>query len=53
MSPRPRRAFSMVFIPGRCRYTGQPGALPTELAAQLQPGDVLDDDQHLPVLYGA
>ena len=53
MSRRPRRAFSMLFIPGRCRYTGQPGALPTELTARLQVGDLLDDDEHLPLLYQA
>ena len=53
MSPRPRRAFSMLFIPGRCRYTGEPGALPAELLARLQPGDILDDDEHLPLLYQA
>ena len=53
MSRRPRRAFSMLFIPGRCRYTGQPGALPTELTARLQVGDILDDDEHLPLLYQA
>ena len=53
MSTRPRRAFSMLFIPGRCRYTGQPGALPPELVARLQPGDILDDDEHLPLLYQA
>ena len=51
MSSRPRRAFSMVFIPGRCRYTGQSGALPAEMTARLQPGDILDDDEHLPLLY--
>ncbi len=51
MSRRPRRAFSMLFIPGRCRYTGQPGALPTELVDRLQVGDILDDDVHLPLLY--
>ena len=51
MSPRPRRAFSMLFIPGRCGYTGQPGALPAELTARLQPGDILDDSEHLPLLY--
>ena len=53
MSRRPRRAFSMLFIPGRCGYTGQAGALPAELVARLQPGDVLDDDEHLPMLYRA
>ena len=51
MSRRPRRAFSMLFIPGRCRYTGQPGALPAELVDRLQVGDILDDDVHLPLLY--
>ncbi len=51
MTRRPRRAFSMLFIPGRCRYTGQPGALPTELAARLHAGDILEDDEHLPLLY--
>ena len=51
MSPRPRRAFSMLFIPGRCGYTGQPGALPAGLTARLQPGDILDDSEHLPLLY--
>ena len=53
MTRRPRRAFSMLFIPGPCRYTGQPGALPTELAARLQVGDLLEDDEHLPLLYEA
>ena len=53
MTRRPRRAFSMLFIPGQCRYTGQPGALPPELVARLQVGDLLDDEQHLPLLYHA
>jgi len=51
MSRRARRAFSMLFIPGRCRYTGQPGALPTELTDRLHIGDILDDDEYLPLLY--
>ena len=53
MTRRPRRAFSMLFIPGPCRYTGQPGALPEELTARLQVGDLLEDDEHLPLLYQA
>ena len=53
MSRRPRRAFSMLFIPGRCRYTGQPEPCRPSVTDRLQVGDLLDNDDHLPLLYQA
>ena len=51
MTSQPRRAFAMLFIPGKCHYSGHPGALPERLTARLEKGDVLDDDEELPLLY--
>ena len=53
MTSQPRRAFSMLYIPGECHYSGHPGALPERLIARLEKGDVLDDDEELPLLYQA
>ncbi len=51
MSPRPRRAFAMLFMPTGSTYNGQAAALPPEYAESLKFGDLLDNDEHLPLLY--
>ena len=51
MSPRPRRAFAMLFMPTGSTYNGRPAALPPEYAESLKFGDLLDNDEHLPLLY--
>lgn len=53
MTSQPRRAFAMLFIPGECHYSGHPGALPEKLVARLKKGDVLNDEEELPLLYQA
>ena len=51
LTPRPRRAFAMLFMPAGAIFNGRASALPKELVERLQVGDVLDDDEHLPLLY--
>ena len=45
-----RRAFSILFLPGDAAYNGRKSALPAAVA-RLQPGDLIADDRHLPLLY--
>ena len=51
MSPRPRPAFAMLFMPTGSTDNGHPAALPSEYAERLKVGDLLDNDEHLPLLY--
>ena len=50
MSPRTRRVMAMLFMPEGATYNGQKSALPEEYVAQLQIGDVLDNDRYLPAV---
>ena len=51
MSASRRRAFALLFMPEGATYNGHPAALPPGLVERLQIGDVLDDDQHLPLVW--
>ena len=51
MTIRPRRAFAMLFMPEGTTFNGNKSALPNELFAKLKVGDVLDDEEHLPLLF--
>ncbi|MEM7029479.1 MAG: phytanoyl-CoA dioxygenase family protein [Chloroflexota bacterium] len=51
MTIRPRRAMAMLFMPEGSTYNGRRAALPKEVADQLTIGDIIQDDQHLPVVY--
>ena len=51
MTTRPRRAFAMLFMPEGATSNGKKSALPDELFAKLQVGDVLEDDEHLPLIF--
>ena len=45
MTNRPRRAFAMLLMPRGARYNGQPAALPASLAARLEVGEEIIDDE--------
>lgn len=51
MTIHPRRVLAMLFMPCGSVYNGQPAALPAKYAAKLAVGELLDDDEHLPLLY--
>ena len=51
MTTCPRRAFAMLFVPEGATFNGKKSALPDELFAKLKVSDVLDDDEHLPLLF--
>ena len=51
MTLRPRRAFSMLFMPAGATFNGNQSALPDELFTRLNVGDILADDEHLPLLF--
>ncbi|MEE3257988.1 MAG: phytanoyl-CoA dioxygenase family protein [Candidatus Latescibacterota bacterium] len=51
MTLRPRRAFAMLFMPEDATYNGKQGVLPDEVVAQIQVGDAIADDEHLPLLF--
>ena len=52
MTIHPRRAMAMLFMPEGSVYNGRPAALPAEVAARLTVGEVIADDEHLPLIYG-
>ena len=51
MTRHPRRAFAMLFMPEDATFNGKKSALPDELFARLEVGDVLADDVHLPLIF--
>ena len=51
MTTRPRRAFAMLFMPEDATFNGRKSALPDEVVAKLKTGDVLADDEHLPLVF--
>ena len=51
MTLQPRRAMAMLFMPEGSVYNGRPAALPAEVAERLRVGDVIADDEHLPLIY--
>ena len=51
MTTHPRRAFAMLFMPEDATFNGKKSALPDEVFEKLKAGDVLADDEHLPVVF--
>ena len=51
MTIHPRRAFAMLFMPEDATFNGKKSALPDEVVAKLKTGDVLADDEHLPLIF--
>ena len=51
MTIHPRRAVALVYIPQGAVYNGTPHVLPKAVVARLAKGDLLEDDEHLPVVY--
>ena len=51
MTPRPRRAFAMLYMPEDATFNGKKGALPAEVYNRLNVGDLLEDPQHLPLVF--
>ena len=51
MTIHPRRAFAMLFMPEDATFNGKKSALPDEVFAKLKAGDVLADDEHLPLVF--
>ena len=51
MTIHPRRAFAMLFMPEDATFNGKKSALPDEVFARLKVGDVLADDEHLPLIF--
>lgn len=46
-----RRAFAILFMPEGATFTGRQSALPEAVFSQLKIGDVIADNEHLPLLY--
>ena len=51
MTTHPRRAFAMLFMPEDATFNGKKSALPDEVFGKLKVGDVLVDDEHLPLVF--
>ena len=51
MTTHPRRAFAMLFMPEDATFNGKKSALPDEVVTKLKAGDVLADDEHLPLVF--
>ena len=51
MTTHPRRAFAMLFMPEDATFNGKKSALPDEVFGKLKVGDVLADDEHLPLVF--
>ena len=51
VTTRPRRAFALLYMPEDAIFNGKKSALPQEVFERLQAGDVLADDQHLPLVF--
>ena len=53
MTIHPRRAMATLFVPEGSVYNGRPAALPQEVAARLRVGEVIADDEYLPLIYSS
>ena len=51
MTTHSRRAFAMLFMPEDATFNGKKSALPDEVFVKLKVGDVLSDDEHLPLVF--
>ncbi|CAM3729943.1 phytanoyl-CoA dioxygenase family protein [Kibdelosporangium persicum] len=51
MTPRPRPAFAISWMPCGATYNGTPNILPNEILATIKVGDPIDFDDYFPVVY--
>jgi ectoine hydroxylase-related dioxygenase (phytanoyl-CoA dioxygenase family) len=51
MTLRSRRAFAILFMPEDAEFNGNQSALPDVIFAPLKIGDIIADDEHLPLLF--
>jgi ectoine hydroxylase-related dioxygenase (phytanoyl-CoA dioxygenase family) len=51
LTPRHRRAMTWAYMPDGATFNGQQSSLPAEYFQTLRPGDVLDDDAHLRLVW--
>jgi ectoine hydroxylase-related dioxygenase (phytanoyl-CoA dioxygenase family) len=51
LTPRPRRAMTVAFMPDGATYNGRPSSLHPDYVAGLAAGDPLDDDRYLPLTW--
>ena len=51
MTTKSRRAFAMLLMPEGETFKGKQSVLPDEYFNSLQIGDILEDNEHLPLLY--
>lgn len=51
MTTHLRRAFAMLFMPEDATFNGKKSALPEEVFVKLKTGDILADDEHLPLIF--
>ena len=51
MTPRPRFAMTVAYMPDGATFNGQQDIYTTEEAARLQPGDTLADPALNPLVY--
>lgn len=51
MTPGYRRAMTCAYMPAGSTYNGQKNILPDEYVEQLEPGDVLENDELNPVVW--
>lgn len=51
MTTRPRRAMTVQYMPDGATFNGAQNILPGDYMAELNVGDVLDNDAHNPLLY--
>jgi phytanoyl-CoA hydroxylase len=51
MTPIPRLAFAISWMPCGATYNGTPNILPSEILAKLKVGDELNFDEQMPVVY--
>ena len=51
MTPRPRRAYAMLFMPEGATFNGRRSSLSYELAEKLEVGAIIPEHEHLPLLF--
>jgi ectoine hydroxylase-related dioxygenase (phytanoyl-CoA dioxygenase family) len=51
MTPHPRRAFAIIYMPDGATFNGLRNVLPESLYQSLKLGDVLDHDEFNPIIY--
>ncbi|MFQ5632432.1 MAG: phytanoyl-CoA dioxygenase family protein [bacterium] len=51
MTPRPRRAMTCAYMPDGERFNGQQNILPKAYFESLQVGDLLNNDEHNPLVW--